>query len=209
MVPIILKQGGPVAILLVVLAVVALAVFLERALHLHRAQINVAEFLNGIRTVLKKASVMEAIAICDATPGPVPRVVKAAILTRDQGRDRVREAVEEAGLAEVPPLERRLNLLATLCHLAPLLGLLGTVLGLMDVFAELERQGLYAHVTQVSGGVWRALVNMALGVGISIPAYAAYNYLVSRVHALVVDMERAAAEIVHIVADGNGETRPS
>jgi biopolymer transport protein ExbB len=205
----ILKQGGPVAVLLLLVAVVALTVFLERALHLHRAQINVAEFLNGIRTVLKRANVMEAIAICDATPGPVPRVVKAAILSRDQGRDRVREAVEEAGLAEVPPLERRLNLLATLCHLAPLLGLFGTILGLMDVFAQLEQQGLYAHVTQVAGGVWRALICMGLGVGISIPAYAAYNYLVSRVHALVVDMERAAAEIVHIVTEANGKTDPS
>lgn len=205
MLPTILKQGGPVAVLLLLVAVMALTVFLERALHLHRAQINVVEFLNGIRTVLKRANVMEAIAICDATPGPVPRVVKAAILNRELGRDRVREAVEEAGLAEVPPLERRLNLLATLCHIMPLLGLLGTVLGLMEVFAELERQGLYAHISQVAGGIWQALICLGLGVGLSIPTYAGYNYLVSRVHALVVDMERAAVEIVHIVSGNNGE----
>lgn len=187
-----------------VVAVVALAVFMERALHLHRAQINVVEFLNGIRNVLRRANVMEAVAICDATPGPVPRVVKAAILARELGRDRVREAVQEAGAAEIPLLERRLHFLATLCQITPLLGLLGTVLGFMDVFAELERQGLYAHVNQLSGGIWRAMISMGLGLGIGIPLYAGHNYLVSRVCALATDMERAAMEIVHIVADGNG-----
>lgn len=192
------------AILLLLLAVVALAVFMERALHLHRAQINVVEFLNGIRNVLRRANVMEAVAICDATPGPVPRVVKAAILAREQGRERVREAVQEAGAAEIPLLERRLHFLATLCQVTPLLGLLGTVLGFMDVFAELERQGLYAHVNQLSGGIWRAMISMGLGLGIGIPLYAGHNYLVSRVCALANDMERAAMEIVHIVADGNG-----
>lgn len=195
-------------LLLLLMAAVGLAVFLERALHLHRAQINVVEFLNGIRNVLRRANVMEAIAICDATPGPVPRVVKAAILARDLGRDRVREAVQEAGVIEIPLLERRLHFLATLCQVTPLVGLLGTVLGFMDVFAELERQGLYAHVNQLSGGIWQAMISMGLGLGIAIPLYAGHNYLVSRVCALATDMERAAMEIIHIVADGNGSGQP-
>jgi biopolymer transport protein ExbB len=206
--PTILNQGGPVVLLLLLMAAVGLAVFLERALHLHRAQINVVEFLNGIRNVLRRANVMEAIAICDATPGPVPRVVKAAILARDLGRDRVREAVQEAGVIEIPLLERRLHFLATLCQVTPLVGLLGTVLGFMDVFAELERQGLYAHVNQLSGGIWQAMISMGLGLGIAIPLYAGHNYLVSRVCALATDMERAAMEIIHIVADGNGSGQP-
>ena len=195
-------------LLLLLMAAVGLAVLLERALHLHRAQINVVEFLNGIRNVLRRANVMEAIAICDATPGPVPRVVKAAILARDLGRDRVREAVQEAGVIEIPLLERRLHFLATLCQVTPLVGLLGTVLGFMDVFAELERQGLYAHVNQLSGGIWQAMISMGLGLGIAIPLYAGHNYLVSRVCALATDMERAAMEIIHIVADGNGSGQP-
>jgi biopolymer transport protein ExbB len=206
--PTILNQGGPVVLLLLLMAAVGLAVFLERALHLHRAQINVVEFLNGIRNVLRRANVMEAIAICDATPGPVPRVVKAAILARELGRDRVREAVQEAGVIEIPLLERRLHFLATLCQVTPLVGLLGTVLGFMDVFAELERQGLYAHVNQLSGGIWQAMISMGLGLGIAIPLYAGHNYLVSRVCALATDMERAAMEIIHIVADGNGSGQP-
>src|SRR5439155_18958098 len=117
---------------------VGLVVFIERFLHCHRAQINSIEFLNGVRTVLKKENVVEALSICDATPGPVARLVKTAILNRERGREGVREALEEAGLAEVPRLEEKLNLLATIAQLAPLLGLLGTVLGFIHIFSELQ-----------------------------------------------------------------------
>src|ERR1043166_3562831 len=100
--PELLKAGGPVLCLIVLTSAVAIVVFIERFLHCHRAQINSVEFLNGVRTVLKRDNVVEAISICDATPGPVARLEKTAILNRDLGRERVREALEEAGLAEVP-----------------------------------------------------------------------------------------------------------
>ena len=100
-----------------------------------------------MRTVLKRDNVVEAISICDATPGPVARIVKTAILNRDKGRERVREAVEEAGLTEVPQLEERLNLLATIAQIAPLLGLLGTILGFMTFSGRLQGDGLYAHIS--------------------------------------------------------------
>src|ERR1051326_5004813 len=119
----------PVLWLILFAGAVAIVVFIERLLHCHRAQINSGEFLSGVRNVLRRENVVEAIAICDATAGPVARLVKTAILNRDNGRERVREALEEAGLAEVPRLEEKLNLLATIAQLAPLLGLLGTVLG--------------------------------------------------------------------------------
>lgn len=203
MLPFLLSNGGPVMWLLVLASAAAVAVFLERVLHFHRAQINSAEFLNGVRTVLKRENVVEAVSICDATPGPVSHLVKTAILNRDQGRERLREALEEAGLAEVPRLEQRLNLLATIAQLAPLLGLLGTVLGLARVFRELEGAGVGAHLEQLSHGVWQALLCMAVGLAVAIPAYAGYNYLVSRVNAIVLDMERAATEIVNIVTEAS------
>ena len=139
--PTLLTNGGPVIWLILFAAAIALAVFIERVLYCHRSQINSAEFLNGVRTVLKRDNVVEAISICDATPGPVARLVKTAILNRDRGRERVREAVEEAGLTEVPRLEENLNLLATIAQIAPLLGLLGTILGFMDIFSQLQEDG--------------------------------------------------------------------
>jgi biopolymer transport protein ExbB len=199
--PVLLSNGGPVLWVILLTSAVAIVVFVERFLHCHRAQINSTEFLNGVRTVLKRNNVVEALSICDATPGPVARLVKTAILNRENGRDRVREALEEAGLAEVPRLEEKLSLLATIAQLAPLLGLLGTVLGFIQTFMAMQQQGLHAHIGQLSTGVWQALICAAAGLAVAIPAHAAYNYLVSRVNSIVLDMERAATEIVNIVTE--------
>jgi biopolymer transport protein ExbB len=209
--PTFLENGGPVIWLILIAAATAIVVFIERVLFCHRSQINSAEFLNGVRTVLKRDNVVEAVSICDATPGPVARLVKAAILNRDKGRERVREAVEEAGLVEVPLLEQRLNLLATIAQIAPLLGLFGTIIGLINVFKMLQTDGAYARLFggdhSLSTGVWQALICAAAGIALAIPTHAAYNYLVSRVNKIVLDMERAAAEIVNVVTEnGNGKS---
>jgi biopolymer transport protein ExbB len=198
--PQLLSLGGPVLILILLTSALAVIVFIERFLHCHRAQINSTEFLNGVRTVLKRDNVVEALSICDATAGPVARLVKTAILNRDYGRERVREALEEAGLTEVPRLEEKLNLLATIAQLAPLLGLLGTILGFMETFRGMQGAGLNANLKDLSDGIWHAMICAAAGLSVAIPAHAGYNYLVSRVNAIVLDMERAATEIVNIVA---------
>ncbi len=202
--PVLLANGGLVLWLILLVSAVAVVVFVERFLHFHQAQIDSLEFLNGVRTVLKRNNVVEALLICEATPGPVARLVRTAILSRDQGRERVREALEEAGLAEVPRLEENLNLLATLAQLAPLLGLLGTVLGFIQTFYNMEDAGLHAHVRELADGIWKALICAAAGLAVAIPAHAGYNYLVSRVNSIVLDMERTATEIVNIV---NGRTQ--
>ncbi len=189
---------------------VAIAVFIERVLHYHRAQINSTEFLNGVRTVLKRDNVVEALSICDATPGPVARLVKTAVLARDHGRDRVRESLEEAGLAEVPRLEERLSLLATIAQLAPLLGLLGTLLGFMEVFHKLEFPDgdTIPGIATLADGVWHALICSAAGLAVAIPTHAGYNYLVNRVNEIVLEMEQAANEIVNIVTEPPGQNDP-
>jgi biopolymer transport protein ExbB len=205
MLPTFLSQGGAMIWLIMAASAVALIVFIERVLHYHRAQINSMEFLNGVRNVLKRDNVVEAISICDATAGPVARLVKVAILNREKGREGVREALEEAGLAEVPPLEEKLNLLATIAQIAPLMGLLGTVLGFIRMFTLLQTKTTVPTMQDLSGGIWQALICTAGGLAVSIPCYAGYNYLVSRVNAIVLDMERAATEISNILADTIGQ----
>ena len=197
--PKLLEHGGLMTWFLLLVSAVALAVFIERLLHYHRAQINSAEFLNGGRTVLKRENVVEALSICEATPGPVPRLVKTAILNHERGRDGVREALEEAGLLEVPRLEEKLNVIATIAQLAPLMGLLGTVLGFIRVFKAIDSAGINIEKQQLAGGVWEALICTALGLAVAIPCYAGYNYLVSRVNSIVLDMEKASTEILNIV----------
>ena len=201
MLPRFLTDGGPIIWVILAASAVAVAVFIERMLHYHRAQINSGEFLNGVRNVLKRDNVVEALAICDATPGPIPRLVKIAILNRDRGREGVREALEDGGFLEVPRLEEKLNLLATIAQIAPLIGLLGTAMGFIHIFGVMEDSGLHAHIGQLSRGVWQALICTAAGLALAIPSYAGYNYLVSRVNSIVLDMEQVSTEILNIVTE--------
>lgn len=197
-------NGGLMLWLILLAGAAAVVVFIERVLHYHRAQINSMEFLNGVRNVLKRDNVVEALSICEATPGPVARLVKVAILNRDKGRDGVREALEETGLIEVPPLEAKLNVLATIAQIAPLMGLLGTVFGFISIFTTLQTKAAVPTMQDLSGGVWQALICTAAGLAVAIPCYAGYNYLVSRVNGIVLDMEKAATEITNILADTLG-----
>ncbi len=201
MLPRFLADGGPMIWFIIAASAIGIVVFIERLLHYHRAQINSTEFIHGVRNVLKRDNVVEALAICDATPGPVPRLVKVAILNRDKGRESVREALEDAGFLEVPRLEEKLNLLATIAQISPLMGLLGTALGFIQIFKQIEAAGLQAHVGQLSSGVWQALICTAAGLAVAIPAYAAYNFLVGRVNSIVLDMEQVSTEILNLVSD--------
>ncbi|MEY4386306.1 MAG: hypothetical protein RLY20_1589 [Verrucomicrobiota bacterium] len=203
-----LGSGGPMMWLLVVVSGIAIAVFIERVLYCHRSRINSSEFLNGVRTVLKRDNVVEALAICDATPGPVARLVRTAIVNRDKGKESLRESLENAGSIEVPRLEARLNLLATIAQIAPLMGLLGTILGFITMFMQLQDAGVYANIGQLSKGIWQALISAGAGIAVAIPTHAGYNYLVSRVNAIVLDMELSATEIVNILTDTNGHKAP-
>lgn len=207
MLPTLLTDGSPamwLLWLLVVISGVAIVVFVERLLHCHRAQINSAEFLNGVRTVLRRDNVVEAVSICEATPGPVARLVKTAILARPQGREYVRESIEDAGLVEVPRLESRLDLLATIAQITPLLGLLGTVLGLIQLFMDMGGAPQSTNFTDLANGIWQALVCAGAGLAVAIPAQAAHNYLVNRVNLIVLDMERASNEILRILSEPAG-----
>lgn len=193
-------HGWAVMLILSAASAVAIAIFVERLLHYHRSQINSAEFLNGVRTVLKRDNVVEALSICDATYGPVPRLVRAALLSRERGREAMRETLEESGVIEVARLEEKLNVLATIAQIAPLLGLFGTVLGFIELFQQIQAHGSYAYKDLFMGGVWESLVCTAFGLGLAIPCYTGYNYLVGRVNSIVLDMERASTEILLTIA---------
>ncbi len=178
-----------------------LAVIVERALLYHREQINAAEFLAGVRNVLKRDNVVEALAICEATPGPVARLVKAAIVARDGGPVRIREVIDEAGLVEVPRLESRLNVLATLAQIGPYVGLFGTLLGFVGVFNDLQTHGSFSVPAQLFRHLWQSLYAALGGLGIAIVSYAGYNLLVGRVNQIVLDMEKASAEVLRLLSD--------
>jgi biopolymer transport protein ExbB len=193
--PSIMTRGGPLMWLIGFNAALAIVIFFERLFHLHRAQIDVVDFVRGIQNSLKGGNVIEAIANCDDTPGPVAQVVKAAVINHDRSREEIREAIQDVARSEVARLERNLAILATIAQVTPLVGFLGTVWGMISIFKVIERTQL-ATPSQLAGGVWEALLTTAGGLVVAIPTYIAYNYLVSRVQNQVLDMEKAANEIV-------------
>ena len=138
---------------------------------------------------------------CAGTPGPVTRVIHAAILRHDAPRAELKEIVQEAGQLEVPRLERRLGIIATIAFVAPLIGLLGTVIGLIEAFVNISAQCGFASSTDIASGIYQSLLTTAAGLVVAIPCAVGYMFLSSRVNALMHDMERAGIEIVNLIAD--------
>ena len=195
-----MDEAGFVMWLILGCSIVSLFIVLERILAFHRAQIDVPEFLHGLFNVLKRNNAVEAIAICDETPGPVAHVLRATVLRCDQDEAALRQAADEASLAEVPRLERHLKALATVAHIAPLLGLLGTVLGMIGAFGAMEQEAPFVSVTDLAQHIRQALWTTAAGLCVAIPSYAFYNFLVGRVQSIVLDMEKAASEMIYFLA---------
>ena len=192
-------KGGPVMWLLVVLGLAAVVIFVERALFLHRGQINSTEFLNGIKNLLQKNRLMEALTLGEETPGPVAQVVKAGLRHATDPEPALRFAVQEAALAEIPILERRISALAAIAQIAPLFGLLGTLLGMIRTFWYFNQGGNYATPVVLAGGMWEALLTAAAGLAIAIPAHLGRYFLAGRVRALVQDMEWAGNELMRFL----------
>ena len=194
-----MRDGGPVMWVILGCSVMALAVFLEKVFQFHRDEINVRELLRGLINVLKRDGMVEALTLCDSTPGPAARLLGAAILAHQRGDGDIRQAVDDAALDELPKLERRVNLLGTLGFILPLLGFLGTVLGMLKVFGSVRGDEFISAGT-ISGPVMSALITTAAGLTTAIPCYLGHNYLVTRVNAITLDMEKAALEITAFFA---------
>jgi len=191
-----ISEGGPVCWVIVACGLFAFGVFIERGLHLHRARIKYDDFLKGIFNILGRKNIQEAITICEETPGPVAYLVKTAILHRDDPKDVIRNAVDDTSLAEISRMERRLVVIATVAQIAPLLGLLGTVLAMVQGLVVLQQQAKLIQSIDIMGLLSQALICTAAGLTVAIPCYAAFNLLVVKIDRLVLDMERAKSEIV-------------
>jgi biopolymer transport protein ExbB len=187
--------------LLLLLSILAITLFFERMVYYHRATIRVGEFLRGLSNLISRRNFAEALHESAGTPGPVARVIHAAIIRHDARRSELKEIVQEAGQLEVPKLERFLPMLATIGYIAPLVGLLGTVTGLIDTFVALSSQAGSATSMAVSEGIYKSLLTTAAGLVVAIPTSLAYAFLSSRVNSLMHDMERGGIEIVNLITE--------
>ena len=198
-----LTAGGPATWLLLLMAAGLAALVAERVFYLHRAQIRAKEFVDGIRNTLAKRRLVEALTLCEETPGPVAATVKAALLHAHDDEARMRHAVQEAAILELPALERRLGGIAAIAQVAPLLGLLGTVLGMAVTFRAFSTGAAeYATGRALAEGMWPALISTAGGLAVAIPARLAQHFLAGRVRAIVRDIEWATNEVMrHLLTD--------
>lgn len=191
-----LAKGGPMMWVILIMAVIAGVLFVERTLFLHRGQIRSTAFLDGIKNILAKRRIVEAITVCEETPGPVAAVVKAALLHASDSEVAMRFAVQDAAVVELPALERRLGSIAAIAQIAPLVGLLGTVLGMTYTFHAFMQGGEYATAQALAGGMWQALITAGASLALAIPAHLGYHLLSGRVRAIVRDVEWAGNEIM-------------
>ena len=190
-----LNDGGPIMWVILAGSLIALFVFLEKVFQFHREEIN----------VLKRDGFVEAITLCDNTPGPAARLLGAAILAYERGDEDIRQAVDDAALEEIPKLERHINLLGTLGFILPLVGFLGTVLGMMKTF-QVVGASEYLSTADIAGAVNMALITTAAALVVAIPAYLGYNYLIARVNSITLDMEKASLEIIAFFERRRAET---
>lgn len=187
-------KGGPMMWVLLAFGLLTLMLFVERALYLHRGQIRSTEFINGIKNILSKRRIVEALTVCEETPGPVAAVVKAALLHANDDAETMRFYVQEAAVVEIPALERRLGSIAAIAQVAPLVGLLGTILGMATTFLAFEKD--YMPASALANGMWQALLSMAASLMLAIPAHLAHHFLSGRVRAIVRDVEWSGNEIM-------------
>ena len=194
-----MDKGGWIMWPILICSITAAVLFIERVFHLHRAQIKQDDFLSGIYTIVNRGNTAEAVSICDQTPGPVAHIVRTGLLHADEKPEELKQTITKAGLGEIPRLEKNLGGLLTIAQIAPMLGLMGTVVGLIDVFIGMEQNAPLAEIGDLSAGIWQALITTAVGLCVSIPAFAGYNFLLSRVERITLNMEYTAEEIYHFL----------
>jgi biopolymer transport protein ExbB len=186
-----------------------LVLFIERTLYLHRGQIRAKAFVEGLKNILAKRRLVEALTVCEETPGPVATVVKAALLHADDDADAMRFHVQEAAVVELPAIERRLGAIAAIAQVAPLVGLLGTLLGMITTFVAFEK-GDYVTASSLSKGMWQALLSTAGSLMLAIPAHLAHHFLSGRVRAIVRDVEWSGNEIMrYLLTEYRGQASAS
>ncbi len=200
-----IEQGGPLVWVLLGLAFFGAVCVVERLFFFHRSRINVGDLLVGLSHHIRRRAFAEALHEAARAPGPVARVAHAALLRYYLSRSDLRDVVQEAGQLEVPRIEKNIRAILGAALLAPLIGLLGTMVGMLETFQKVSEQGGFTGPAELSGGVFAALITSVLGLTVAVPLYLFYLYFLGRATRLVHRIERAGIEMVHLIADAREE----
>jgi biopolymer transport protein ExbB len=198
-----LAKGGWVMIPIGAVSVLALGLFLERIFTLRRSRVFPLQFVMRIRELILGRKFSEALVVCERNGSSIALVIAAGLMRQGDSREQIKEAVEERGRAEAGRLDRFIEGLGTIAAIAPLLGLLGTVLGMIDVFRIVDdftkaNPGSPVDPGLLATGIWKALITTAAGLVVAIPTFVGYKYLVTRINRLVLEMEESAADLTDL-----------
>ncbi len=192
------NKGGNFMWALLVLSIIGVAVIIERAITLQKAKADVRSLMEKVVGALKKGKFDEALDVCAQTSGPIPQILHAGLTKAKRGTEAVEKAIETAGIIEMSFLERGLIILATVANVAPLVGFLGTVSGMVGAF-EAIAQAEQVSAKLVASGISEALITTMTGLMIAVPTQVAHNLFVQRIDRFVVEMEDSAAELVDVL----------
>ncbi len=193
------QQGGWIMIVLAVLSVVAIFIFVERYIAIRSAEKDDPMFMDRIRDYIKNGDVKSAINFCRVTNTPGARIIERGISRMNQPAPEIQTAIENTGNLEVAALEKRLHVLATISGGAPMIGFLGTVIGMVEAFWQMSNAGGNLDISMLSGGIYQAMVTTVGGLIVGIIALFAYNYLVAKVDGVVNELERKSLSFMDLL----------
>ena len=196
-------KGGMIMWFILACSIIGLTVIIDRYIVIRKARINVPAFMVRIRGMLKKKYISGAISYCMEEKSPVANIIRKGLTKYKLGHERVKEAIENAGTQEISKLEKGLAILASVSGIAPLLGFLGTVTGMISAFMRIEDLQGAANPSDLAGGIWEALITTAFGLAVGITAFIFYNYLLSSISKLVSEMEIISNDVVDVIEEVN------
>jgi biopolymer transport protein ExbB len=191
-----LAKGGVLVIPILLCSVLALAIFLERMIRFSRVKIKDYAFVEKISQHIKHGEDQQAYDLACSTDAPVCRIVANAMEVKDQDRETLETVIAHAKDEEIRGLSRYLQALATIGNIAPLLGLLGTVMGMIKAFMVIQQMGGKVNAAVLAGGIWEAMMTTALGLAVALPTIVAHSYLVSRVDKFEAQLHDGAVSFI-------------
>ncbi|MDP6934545.1 MAG: MotA/TolQ/ExbB proton channel family protein [Myxococcota bacterium] len=194
-----LVSGGPVMIPIGLASIVGFAAFLERLFALRRSRVVSRDFAVEVEELLKQQRWADALTLCRKSDTAVARVVEVAVLARGEQRPSIKERLEEVGRREAAELERYSQVLGTVANVAPLLGLLGTVWGMILTFDVIQQEGV-GVVSSLAGGISQALITTMAGLTVGIPALIGYRWVLARADSLILEMEEVSLTGLDLLA---------
>ena len=197
-----LQKGGIIMGIILLLSLVAAVIIIERLLFFRKIRVDEEQMISRLKAALEKRHFEEAASICDNNPSPITNLMKVGIDHRHYSETEIKESIMNAANLEIPRLERFLPALGTAAHIAPLLGLLGTVTGNIQAFGVLGQFAAGGDPQALANGIAEALLTTAAGIVVSIPAIIFYNHLVSKVNHIIIRLENRVSELVLLLKGG-------